>query len=132
MEHTDAEERYRIVAELDGRIIGDAVLIQPKYGWTQHTGEIRCIVAHEFQGFGLGWLMINEMFQEATRRFRDCVPSIPARFELDGSDRSTSEGKGGPHRARGSLRNGRPSAVPPRTAAGLPAGRPRPLRHTAG
>jgi acetyltransferase len=68
IEDTDAEERYRIVVELGGIIIGDGVLIQPRHGWKRHTGEVRCIVAHKYQGLGLGWLMINDLFQAATNR----------------------------------------------------------------
>ncbi len=68
MEHSDAEERWRIVAELNDKIIADALLIQPRHGWKRHTGEIRCIIAHDYQSRGLGWLMLNEIFQEATRR----------------------------------------------------------------
>ena len=68
MEHSDAEERWRIVALHGDEIIGDAVLIQPQYGWKRHTGAVRCIIAHSFQGKGLGKLMLAELLQEATRR----------------------------------------------------------------
>ena len=68
MEATDAMEHWRLVALRGDEIVGDATLHRPRYGWMRHTGEIRCIVAREFQGRGLGGLLLNELFQEATRR----------------------------------------------------------------
>lgn len=68
MEPSDAEERWRIVALDDEKIIGDALLIRPQHGWMMHTGELRCIIAHEYQGKGLGRMMLAELLQEATRR----------------------------------------------------------------
>ncbi|MCK4303295.1 MAG: GNAT family N-acetyltransferase [Candidatus Eisenbacteria sp.] len=68
MEHSDAVERWSLVALLGEKIIGDAFLLQPRHGWKQHTAEIRCVVAHSYQGRGLGTIMLKELFQEATRR----------------------------------------------------------------
>jgi RimJ/RimL family protein N-acetyltransferase len=68
MEATDAMEPWRLVALQGDEIVGDATLQQPRYGWMRHTGEIRCIVARGLQGRGLGTRLLNELFQEATRR----------------------------------------------------------------
>ncbi|MFC1572095.1 GNAT family N-acetyltransferase [Candidatus Eisenbacteria bacterium] len=68
MEQSDAEERWRLVALKGDEIIGDASLVQPRHGWKQHTAEIRCIVARPLQNLGLGRVLLNELFQEATRR----------------------------------------------------------------
>jgi len=68
MEATDALEHWRLVALRGDEIVGEATLYQPRYGWMRHTGEIRCIVARALQGRGLGGRLLNELFQEATRR----------------------------------------------------------------
>jgi RimJ/RimL family protein N-acetyltransferase len=68
LEPSDAMEHWRLVALQDDEIVGDATLHQPRYGWMRHTGEIRCIVARDLQGRGLGTRLLNELFQEATRR----------------------------------------------------------------
>ncbi len=67
-EHSDAQERWCLVALRGDEIVGDADLLQPRHGWKRHTGEIRCIIAHAYQGQGLGRILLGELFQEATRR----------------------------------------------------------------
>jgi L-amino acid N-acyltransferase YncA len=68
MEESDAREHWRLVA-LDGdEIVADATLYQPRYGWMRHTAELRCIVARPYQGRGLGSVLFDELYQEATRR----------------------------------------------------------------
>ncbi len=68
MEDSDAEERIRFVALSDDVIVGTAVLLRPLHGWLQHTGELRCVIAHDVQDQGLAKIMLRELFQEATRR----------------------------------------------------------------
>lgn len=68
MEPSDAINRWRLVALHEDEIIGDGMLAQPRYGWRRHTAELRQIVARAMQGHGLGTMMLNELFQEATRR----------------------------------------------------------------
>jgi len=68
MVQADAREHWRLAALCGEEIIGDATLYQARYGWMRHTAEIRCIVAREYQGRGLGSILLNELFQEATRR----------------------------------------------------------------
>ncbi len=87
MEDTDAEERWRLVAVHDDDIVGDSILIQPQHGWAQHTGEVRCIVAEDFRGRGLGWTLLSELFQEATRRrveilFGKAIPTETAALRI--------------------------------------------------
>jgi hypothetical protein len=64
MEPSDALDHWRLVALSGDEIIGDATLDQPRYGWRQHTAEIRCNIAHPFQSRGLGSIMLRELFQE--------------------------------------------------------------------
>jgi RimJ/RimL family protein N-acetyltransferase len=68
MEDSDAEERTRFVALSGDRIVGQAALLSPRHGWLQHTGELRCVIAHDFQDQGLAKILLRELFEEATRQ----------------------------------------------------------------
>jgi len=62
-------ERVLTLVALDGdRIVGDATLLVERYGWSQHVGEIRCVVARDFQNMGLGKILARELVQDAMRR----------------------------------------------------------------
>jgi len=51
-----------ILAECEGRIIGDATLHRARYGWSTHVGEIRLVTDPEFRRQRLGRLLAREIF----------------------------------------------------------------------
>uniref|UniRef100_A0A7V4G7D0 N-acetyltransferase n=1 Tax=Desulfobacca acetoxidans TaxID=60893 RepID=A0A7V4G7D0_9BACT len=58
----DLTKVFPLIAETeDGRIVGDATLHMRKVGWKRHLGNVRVVVAKDFQGKGLGTLMVNEI-----------------------------------------------------------------------
>jgi len=57
-----------ILAEIESKIIGDATLHTYNYGWMRHVGEIRCVVAREYQRRGIGVLLIRELLDHAQQR----------------------------------------------------------------
>ncbi len=61
----DYQSVYPLIAEVDGKIVGDATLHMRKVGWKRHLGNIRIVIAKEFQGKGLGTLMVNELIDLA-------------------------------------------------------------------
>jgi RimJ/RimL family protein N-acetyltransferase len=61
MDHLDYQRVFPLVAEFEGRIVGDATLHMRKVGWKRHLGNVRVVVAKDFQGRGLGTLLINEL-----------------------------------------------------------------------
>ncbi len=63
--HIDYQRVYPLLAEVEGRIVGDATLHMRKVGWKRHLGNVRLVVAREFQGRGLGTLLINEIIELA-------------------------------------------------------------------
>jgi len=56
---------FPIVAEVEGKIVGDATLHRPLYGWSKHVGEIRMVVAKEYQRKGLGTALARELYRYA-------------------------------------------------------------------
>jgi RimJ/RimL family protein N-acetyltransferase len=59
--HIDYQRVFPLVAEVNGRIVGDVTLHMRKVGWKRHLGNVRVVVARDFQGRGLGTLLINEI-----------------------------------------------------------------------
>ena len=63
--HIDYHRVFPLVAEADGRIVGDVTLHMRKVGWKRHIGNVRVVVAKDYQGRGLGTLLINEIVELA-------------------------------------------------------------------
>ena len=51
-----------ILAEVEGRIVGDATLHRKAYGWMRHVGEIRVVTDAYFRRRGLASSMAREIF----------------------------------------------------------------------
>ncbi|PIU54084.1 MAG: hypothetical protein COS90_02715, partial [Deltaproteobacteria bacterium CG07_land_8_20_14_0_80_60_11] len=61
--HIDYHRVFPLVAEADGRIVGDITLHMRKVGWKRHLGNVRVVVSPDYQGRGLGTLLINEIVE---------------------------------------------------------------------
>ena len=61
----DYQKVFPLLAEANGRIVGDATLHMHKVGWKRHLGTIRLVVAKDYQDKGLGTLLINEIVELA-------------------------------------------------------------------
>jgi len=56
---------FRIVVLNEGRIIAEAGIYRETNSWKQHLGEIRVIVAPEYQHMGLGTVLMRELYEIA-------------------------------------------------------------------
>jgi RimJ/RimL family protein N-acetyltransferase len=65
VKHIDYQRVFPLVAEAGGRIVGDATLHMRRVGWKRHLGNVRVVVAKDYQGRGLGTLLINEVVELA-------------------------------------------------------------------
>ncbi len=63
--HIDYQRVFPLLAEYQGRIVGDATLHMRQVGWKRHLGNVRVVVAKDFQAKGLGTLLINEIVELA-------------------------------------------------------------------
>lgn len=64
----DYEKVFAVLAFVGDDIVGDATLHMDHRGWTRHIGEVRCVVAKEYQRKGLGTTLIREMFHRALQK----------------------------------------------------------------
>jgi RimJ/RimL family protein N-acetyltransferase len=71
---------FRIVAEEEGRIVGDGVLEWPKFGWMAHVGELRTLVSEDFRRRGLATLLFRQLF---IRGVREGLEKFEARMMVD-------------------------------------------------
>lgn len=58
---------YPILALVDNRIIGIATLFRAEFGWKRNLGEVRVLIAPEFQRKGLATIFIRELFFHALK-----------------------------------------------------------------
>jgi len=56
-----------ILAESDDKIVANATLHYQTFGWGRHIAEIRVTIAPEFQGRGLGSLLLGEIYKLAAK-----------------------------------------------------------------
>jgi acetyltransferase len=63
-----SDDMMRIVAVNLGEIVADGALEIGGDEWDRHVGELRVVVAHEFQRKGLGTVMMRELYGEAAAR----------------------------------------------------------------
>lgn len=61
----DYSRVFPLLAEFEGRIVGDATLNMRKVGWKRHLGNVRVVVSQDFQNRGLATLLINELVELA-------------------------------------------------------------------
>jgi RimJ/RimL family protein N-acetyltransferase len=64
----DYETTLPILALVGDEVVGDATLHTQAHGWMRHVGEIRMVVAREYQRKGIGTLLARELFYNAVRR----------------------------------------------------------------
>jgi L-amino acid N-acyltransferase YncA len=64
----DYERVFPLIAEYSGMIVGTATLHMSTYGWQRHIGEIRCVIAKDFRGKGVGKLLMHELTAKAAGR----------------------------------------------------------------
>jgi RimJ/RimL family protein N-acetyltransferase len=64
--HLDYDAVLPLIAEYEGRVVGDGTLHRDRHGWAAHVGEIRVVVAPEFQRRGLGTAIARLLVRQAT------------------------------------------------------------------
>lgn len=68
MNRLDYDSTLPILAVVGDEVVGDATLHMQSHGWMRHVGEIRMVVAKDYQRKGIGTLLARELFYNAIRR----------------------------------------------------------------
>jgi hypothetical protein len=68
MKLMEAGTVFRIIALHEGKIVGDGMFEFSKEEWRKHQGELRVIVAREYQRKGLGLIMLGELHSLAINK----------------------------------------------------------------
>jgi RimJ/RimL family protein N-acetyltransferase len=63
--NADRDQVFSIVAQDGKRIVASAELQRERYVWMTHIGEVRFVVAHDFQCCGLGVLLCRVLVKAA-------------------------------------------------------------------
>jgi L-amino acid N-acyltransferase YncA len=63
----ESGEVVSLVAEAQGKIVGEATLYRALHGWTVHVAELRVAVAPAMRRSGLGTTLARELVRLATR-----------------------------------------------------------------
>jgi RimJ/RimL family protein N-acetyltransferase len=61
-------QTFTLLAERDGRIVGEASIHRNRAPWSTHVGEIRVVVDAEHRRLGLGSALVQAIFLEALER----------------------------------------------------------------
>lgn len=61
------ERVFPVLAFLGEQIIGDATLHRENFGWKQHIGEIRIVIAPDFRKKGIGIILAREIYYLALK-----------------------------------------------------------------
>lgn len=64
----DADIIYPLIVEQKDTIIAQGNLRRAEFGWKRHLGEIRVVVAHDFQQQGLCTILTRELVMFAVRK----------------------------------------------------------------
>jgi len=67
VENLNYEKVFPVLAFHEDKIIGDATLHREKFGWKQHVGEIRIVVATQYRKKGVGTILAREIFYIALK-----------------------------------------------------------------
>jgi len=66
VQRLDYDRVLPLLAEYEGRIVGDGTLHRSQRGWAAHVGEIRIVVDPAFQRRGLGTALARQLVRFAT------------------------------------------------------------------
>lgn len=64
-QNLDYEVTLPLIADLEGKIVGDATLHQEKRGWRSHIGTVRAVIHPQYRGKGIGRSLVEELIQVA-------------------------------------------------------------------
>ncbi len=63
LEMVDKIDHWRLLAEVDGKIVGDATMDRSLYRWTRHVADIRCAVDVTYEEQGVRAVLLRALVE---------------------------------------------------------------------
>jgi RimJ/RimL family protein N-acetyltransferase len=88
LDQIDGVDHFRLVTEVEGRIVADGTLDREPFFWTRHVAELRCVVAEEWMERGVGPRLVHELVQFGHQRsdiellFAEVIPEQTALIRM--------------------------------------------------
>ena len=64
LEQVDSKNHWRLIAEVNGEIVGDGTLDREPFGWTRHVAELRGLVHPDYRRLGVGQILRTELVNQ--------------------------------------------------------------------
>lgn len=61
LKQVDCVDHWRVIAELDGKIVGDVTMDREPYGWSRHVAELRGVVHPDYRYLGIEPILFNQL-----------------------------------------------------------------------
>jgi hypothetical protein len=61
LKQVDGRHHFRLVAEVDGKMVADGTLDREVFFWSRHVAELRCVISKEGMRLGVGPRLIHEL-----------------------------------------------------------------------
>lgn len=62
----DSANHWRMIAEMEGRILGDATLDRRRESWAKHVAEMRGVIDPGYVQYGVGPILFGELLETAS------------------------------------------------------------------
>jgi RimJ/RimL family protein N-acetyltransferase len=73
LESPDPDRIFPLLAVSEGRVVADATLHRNAHAWSRHVGEIRMVIARDWQRQGLAAVLTHELVAAASERGIDII-----------------------------------------------------------
>ncbi len=91
-EQIDELNHWRLLAELDGKIVGEGALDREPFGWTRHVAQLRSVMDIRYQGRGIDAILLGELIERGTKAGIERIYSEVLKEQLDAISRLEQEG----------------------------------------
>jgi ribosomal protein S18 acetylase RimI-like enzyme len=67
LKQVDDVDHWRVIAELDGLIVGDVTMDREPYGWSRHVAELRGVVHPKYRYLGIEPILLNQLVKSGAK-----------------------------------------------------------------
>jgi len=67
LKQVDGVDHWRVIAELDSKIVGDVTMDREPYGWSRHVAELRGVVHPDFRRLGIEAILFNQLVKAGAK-----------------------------------------------------------------